>query len=199
MRCDFGCLLAAAGDNGGRLSSLVISSSRRAVQSCVSCLLAAHLASAVSSHRRLISSLVVSPVSSPFFDTVGRGVRRGASGVLLAWFCPAVCADIDSRFTPFPLRCLLGLLACWLGCGAAVLSSHPCGCVAMSLLTARRLVSFLVSSIIPSVGSVLCFSRPVFRHDGRGGGRMRRCYSSLFPPVSSPRACLPRVVFSPSI
>ena len=40
-----------------------------------------------------------------------------------------------------------------------------------------------------------CVSRPVLRHDGREGGRLRRCYPFSVPiscRLPCPRACLPR-------
>ena len=108
-------------------------SSRRAVLSCVSCLLAARLVCAVSSHhRRHLDRRFDRRLHVLRHGWAGR--EAGSVGVLLAWFCPAVCADIDSRFTPFPLRCPLGLLACWLGCGAMASHLVRAGCVAMLCL-----------------------------------------------------------------
>lgn len=89
---------------------LLISSSRRAVPSCVSCLLASRLA--LPSHlMRLISSVIVSPVRLPVPRHGWAGRGAGSVGALLARFCPAVCSDVDSRLMPFPLRCSFGLLA----------------------------------------------------------------------------------------
>lgn len=65
---------------------------------------------------RLVS-IVALIVVSPLLDTVGRGVRRGASGVLclLDFILRSVpiSADVDSRFVPFPSSAVssLGLLA----------------------------------------------------------------------------------------
>ena len=159
-----------------------------------SCLLAARLAFTVSSHRCPISSVIVSPVSFPFFDTVERGVRRGASGVLLAWFFPAVCADVDSWLMPFPLRyllCLLSLSSRLRGGGVLISSCLAC----CDVLLARHLVSSIASSIIPSVGSVLrLLPRLATRWAGRRADAV--CLLSVlrfdfFLPVSSPvLACL---------
>lgn len=156
---------------------------------------------------RPISSLVVSLVVSPLFDTVGRGVRRGASVSCLLGFCPAVCADADSRF----MRYLVGLLAYQIGAAGAMAfssrpSSRPCGMCCDALL-AHRLVSRLVRRpvcrVVPSVCSVLCFSRPVLRHDWRGGGRMRCACYPFCVPISSclfrPLCLLASGRFSPSI
>lgn len=109
IRCGFDCLLTAAG-------SVVVVSSRRAVPSCVSCLLDSRLA--LPSHlMRLISSAIISPVRLPVPRHGWRGVRRGASGVLclLDFILRSVpiSADVDSQFVPFPSSAVssLGLLA----------------------------------------------------------------------------------------
>lgn len=105
IRCDFDCLLTAAG-------SVVVVSSRRAVPSCVSCLLAARLAFAVSSHR-----LSSRPSVSPLLDTVGRDVRRGASVLCLLGSAlrsvPMSIAGSCRFLCGVPSVCLL----CRLGCG----------------------------------------------------------------------------------
>lgn len=104
--------------------------------------------------------------------------------------CPAVCADVDSRLMPFPLRCPIGLLACRLVLAAWRWCSHlvRVGRVAMSLLTARRLVSFLASFIIPSVGSVLRLSpRLATRWAGRRADAVRLFVSRSILPLL---ACL---------
>lgn len=149
---------------------------------------------------RLISSVIASLAVSPFFDTVGRGVRRGAS-VLSAYlvFALRFLPMSISRSIPLSLRRLLGLFACRLGCGGTVFSSRRAGCVAMSCLSigpsrlsprlsSRRSVR-LVSSLAPFL-------------DTMGGAsavavRLRRAFvphPDFLPPVSSPCACLPWVV-----
>ena len=149
---------------------------------------------------RLISSVIASPVSSPFLDTVGLGVRRGASASCLLGFAPAVCADVDSRFVPYPLRCPLGLLAYWFGYGGdgdgvLILS---CG-VCCGVLLARHLGSSLVSS--RRSGQVMFLSpRLSTRWTGRGANAvclLSVLRSILSSPVSFPCACLPRVVLIP--
>lgn len=181
----------------GRCRCSLISSSHHIVVRCRPALPAC--LRLVFPSSRPISSPVVSPVVSPLFDTVGRGVRRGASGVLLAWFFPAVCADVDSLSMPYHpamssrSACLSARLR-----GRWRFHLVRAGCVVMSCLP-RRVVSSLVSFIIPSVGSAYLVSRPVLRHDGRGGGRMRRGAIRFSPPVLFPCACLLRNRFSPSI
>ena len=71
----------------------LVISSRRAVPPCVSCLLAARLACAVSSHyRRRLDRRFDRLLPVLRHGWAGRGT--GSVGVLLAWFCPAVCADV---------------------------------------------------------------------------------------------------------
>lgn len=150
---------------------------------------------------RFISSAIASPVSSPLFDTVGRGVRRGASASCLLGFCPAVCVDVDSRFIPY-----LPAMSLRSACSSArmrgdVLVRDVLRCPAWSSSRLSSLASF----IIPSVGSVRLVSRPVLRHDGRGGGRLRcGCGVLSFLVLSSRRLsrspCLLALGrFSPSI
>lgn len=149
---------------------------------------------------RLISSIVVSLVVSPFFDTVGRGVRRGASASCLLGFFPAVCSDVDRSVhavssCDVPSVCLPVVSAA----GAMAFSSRPCGACYDVLLT-RHLVLSLASFIIPSVRSVLRLSpRLATRWAGRRTDAvLLRCAivsrSDFLPPCLVPRACLPRVV-----
>lgn len=150
-------------------SHLVISSYRRAVPSCVSCLLAARL-SIISSHllaRRLACRL-------PVLRHGWAGREAGSVGVLLAWFCPAVCVGVDSWLMVFPLRCPIPWSACLSarlrGDGVLISSVRdvwrcPCLSPAVSSRPSPR----------PSSrrSGRFCVSRPVLRHDGRGGGRLR--------------------------
>lgn len=113
-----------------------------------------------------------------------------------------LCADVDGRGIPYHLRCSLGLLACRLGCGGdGVLISSVRMCCDV-LLAARRLVSFLASFIIPSVGSVhLVSPRLATRWAGRRADalRLRRAIvprSDFTAACLIPRACLPRVVLA---
>lgn len=127
---------------------------------CLRCVLPA-----VPSHRPSSRS------SSPRSSTWLAGREAGSVGTLLAWFCPAVCSDVDSRLTPFPMRCSIRLLACQVRCRC----SHLVVWMRCDVLLAHRSVSSLASFIIPSVGSVPA-SRPVLRHDGRGADAVRlRC------------------------
>lgn len=165
----------------GRCRCSLVSSSRRAVPSCVSCLLAARLAFAVSSHR------LSSRLSSPLIDTVGLGVRRGDAGVMLSWFFPAVCVDVDSLSMPYH-PAMSPRSACLSARLRGRWRSHlvRAGRVAMPCLP-RRIVSSIASAVVSSVGSVLRLPRPVLRHDGRGGGRMLcGCRLSRLPVL----ACL---------
>lgn len=149
---------------------------------------------------RPISSIVVSIVSSPLFDTVGRGVRRGASVSCLLGSCPAVCADVDRSVhgvssAVSPLSAFYVVSAA----GAMAFSSHPssrpcwmrCG-----VLLARRLVSSFASAVVPSVGSAHRLSpRLATRLAGRRADalRLRRAIvpRSDFAACLVPRACLP--------
>lgn len=95
---------------------LLISSSRRVVPSCVSCLLASLLA--LPSHlMRLISSAIISPVRLPAPRHGWRGVRRGASVLCLIGFAlrsvPMSIAGSCRFLCSIPSVCLL----CRLGCG----------------------------------------------------------------------------------
>ena len=143
---------------------------------------------------RPISSLVVSLVVSPLFDTVGRGVRRGASVSCLLGFCPAVCVDADSRF----MRYLVGLLAYQIGAAGAMAfssrpSSRPCGMCCDALL-AHRLVSRLARRPVGLFGSVFLSPRLATRLAGRRADAvclLSVLRSDFFLPVSSPvLACL---------
>lgn len=90
------------------------------------------------------------------------------------------------------------LLACRLGCGAMVLSSHRAGCVAMSCLLAARLVFRFACRLVGRVGSAsLSPSFGTMSGEGSGCGAVAACYPFcvlISLSVSFPRACLPRVV-----
>lgn len=135
---------------------------------------------------RFISSVIISLLVSPFFDTVGQGVRRGASVSCLLGFVllsvPMSIAGSCRRSLAFPRS---ACLSSRLGCVGTAFSSRHAGCVAMS---SARLVSRLVYHPVGRVG--FCVSLPVLRHEGRGGGRMLCC--CLLSRL--PRACLPLVV-----
>lgn len=169
---------------------LLISSSRRAVPSCVSCLLASRLA--LPSHlMRLISSAIISPVRLPALRHGWRGVRRGASVLFLLGSALRFVPMSISRFMPFPLRCPLGLLACRIGCWCGRWRSHlvRAGCAAMSCLPVG---SSRLSPRLSSRRSVR-FLRLAPSCDTMGGAsavavRLRRA----FVPRSDFAACLVR-------
>lgn len=164
---------------------LLISSSRHLVVRCRPALPAC--LRLVFPSSRPISSLVVSLVVSPLFDTVGRGVRRGASVSCLLGFCPAVCADADSRF----MRYLVGLLAYQIGAAGAMAfssrpSSRPCGMCCDALL-AHRLVSRLARRPVGLFGSVFLSPRLATRLAGRRADAVRLFVSRSILPLL---ACL---------
>lgn len=136
----------------GRCRCSLISSSHHIVGRCRPAFPACFVASRLC---RLISSVIVSPVSSPFFDTVGLGVRRGASGVLLAWFFPAVCADVD--------RSVHAVSSC----------DVPSVCLPVVSVRLRgrwRLISSVRSMLrCPACPSSRLVSRLVYHHVGRVG------------------------------
>lgn len=160
------------------MSSHLVISSCRAVPSCVSCLLRCVLA--LPPHLMPISSVIVSPVVSPLFDTVGLGVRRGAfascllgsvlraSLISIAGSCRFLC-DVPSVCLP------VGSAA-----GAMAFSSRPCGMCCDVMLTHRLASSRLSSRLSSHRSGRFCVSRPVLRHDGRGVGRLRRAIRSPF-------------------
>lgn len=162
MRCGFCCLLAVAGDDVDALSSrhLIISSCGSVLRFLLACRL-------VLPSSRLISS----PVVSPLFDTVGRGVSRGASASLLAWFCLAVCVDVDNRFVPFS-SAMSPRAACFVGSAAGRWRSHLVvrGVLRCPLLARRLVSSRLVRRLVGRVGSCVSLA-PSHRHGGRGVGR----------------------------
>lgn len=123
-------------------------------------------------HLIVVSSYRLSPRPSvsPLFDTVGRGVRRGATVSCLLGFYPVVCADVDSWVIPylptFPLS------ACFVGSAAERWRSHlvRAGCAAMSCLPVGSPRLSSRSSSRRSGRFISSVSRPVLRHDGRGVG-----------------------------
>lgn len=105
---------------------------------------------------RPISSPVVSPVASPFFDTVGLGVRRGASvSYLLGFVLRSASVSIAGSWCFLCGAPSLGLLACRLGCVEMAFSSRPCvmcgGVLAYRLPS--RLVPRLGRRLVGRVGS----------------------------------------------
>lgn len=160
-------------------SHLVISSYRRAVPSCVSCLLrcVSPLSSHLTGHR--LARLL--PVLRHGWAGREAGRRRCPACLVFALRSVPMSADVDSWLIPFPSSAVssLGLLALsarlrWRWC-----SLVRAGCVAMfclPLICSSRLSS---RCIVSSVGSVLRLSRPVLRHDRRGGGRIRCCCGVL--------------------
>lgn len=113
------------------------------------------------SSSRRTGRIVVSPVRLPALRHGWAGREAGSVGVLLAWFYPAICCtDVDRSVHAVsscdaPSVCLPVVSAAG---GAIAFSSCPCGacCDVLAYRPSARLVS-----------------RPVLRHDGLGGGRMR--------------------------
>ena len=95
---------------------------------------------------RLISSIITSIVSSPLFDTIGRGVWRGAAAFSACLasscgLCRCLPVSIAGSFRFHPLRCYLSVcLPVGSAAGTIAFSSHPCGMCCDALL-ARWLVS----------------------------------------------------------
>lgn len=150
---------------------------------CLRPALPCRLISCVPSHRSSFRFVI-----SPLFDTVGRGVRRGASGVLLAWFSLRSVPMSIAGSCGVPSVCLLVDSAAW----AMAFSSHHAVRAAMSCLLASRLVPRLVLSSRRSgrLISSLAPSCDTMGGEASGcGGAIR-----LSPPVSFPFACLPRIV-----
>lgn len=117
---------------------------------------------------RLISSIVVSIVSSPLFDTVGRGVRRGASVSCLLGFIlrsvPMSIAGSCRRSLTFPRSaCLSARMR-----GDGVLISSVRDALRCSACQSDRLVPRLVHHPVDRVGS----SPPSPRLSARWAGRM---------------------------
>lgn len=168
---------------------ILISSSRRAVPSCVSCLLAARLA--LPSH--LIGHHLAPRL--PVLRHGWAGREAGSVGVLLAWFRPAVCADVDRSVhavssCDVPSVCLPVVSAAGV---AIAFSSCPCGacCDVLAYRPSARLVPRLVHRPVGRVGSSRLSPRLSTRWAGRrtDAVRLRRAivHRSIFsPPVSSP-------------
>lgn len=158
---------------------------------------------------RFISSPVVSPVRLPVLRHGWAGREAGSVDVLLAWFFPAVCADVDRSVHAVGSLRSLGLLACRLGCGdggGVLISSCGMCCDVLAYRLSARLVSRLVHHPVgrvgSSAGSVLVYLAPSCdTMGGEEGGcvAVAACYLSFLvlislPPISFPRACLPRGV-----
>ena len=168
IRCGFDCLLTAAG-------SVVVVSSRRAVPSCVSCLLAPRLAFAVLSHRS-------SPRSpSPRSSTRLAGREAGSAAL-------SSCLISVMRSVPMSIAGLYRFL-----CGVSSV------CLPVGSAAGERCSHLVVRDVLrcPACPSARLVSRHVSRHDGRGVGRLRcGCGVLSFPVlISLPApACLLRVV-----
>ena len=136
------------------------------------------LVSSVPSH--LIGHHLARP--SPRSSTRLAGREAGSVCALLAWFCPAVCADVDK-----PVHAVSSTVpprsACLFGSAAGERCSHL---VVWDVLRcpacpSARLVSRLVRRLVGRAGS--CVSRPVLRHGGRGVGgcgATAACFRSSF-------------------
>lgn len=140
---------------------------------------------------RLISSIVVSLVVSPFFDTVGRGVRRGDVGAL-------GLLGFSLRSVPMSIgRFMLYLPA--MSPRSACLSSRLRGrwCSHLIMLNVLRcpclpVVSFLSSFAVPPVwSSHLVYLAPSC---DTMGGEAGGCGEAIRFSFYSPFACLPRII-----
>lgn len=179
-----------------RCSHLVVSSCGAVLRFLLACV-PSRLA--VSSHRP--SSRSSPPRASTRLDGAMGGERRCP---LLTWLYPVGWADVDSSFMSFPLRYPLALLAClsarlW-GDGALISSCGMCCDVLLACGSSR--LSLRLSS---RRSGRFCVSLPVFRHDERGGERMR-CGCGVLSVLRSdfavclvPPCLLASGRFSPSI